>query len=704
MLTLFPRIRPNPLPPPLAPPVVPKAPEASEAMEAATTVAADAPLVDVSADAAVDPAGPLSGRSDSAADSARVSAHAEPLQSAVATELAEPLPATPAEAFVVEISDVPLSAPVHVAPEGEAPADDASAASAATEHPPDLEASTATAAAESASAADQPASRESASTLNSSTLPSPVTAAEIGAPFGLLARQSDGANTLIVAGTNIFDELDILHEAATENSSAFTEAPVAPAEPEPAAAMAELGSDHDAATKAVSAALLREPIPSEVEPTAESAALEVATPATIEIEWDEKPAAAGAPAPLRAESPSAEAAAVDHVEPSSLAAFPEANGTPPEKASESTALAVSPADASATEDPAASALPREAAAEAAATQSAAAEPNAPMPGIAEAGTSAQSGEPDHLVEEILRIEAAFAASAHSHSDAPGGEAAGAAPPQTAAQAPTESPDQIAATREVKVEGRKPVPVMPRKPKRSKESAFELMRVPEPEAMDDSEEVEAYASAAAQAHLDAIDDTFVAHAQLLLKGRERGRALDIGTGPGQIAIKLGYRLTRWKFTGIDRSAAMVEKARQNLESAPELAGRVEFRTADGNSLDFPDATFDLVICNSVLHHMEEPQNLFSEIARVVKPDGAILLRDLRRPRRFGYRAHIRKNGKHYAGEMRRLYIASLHAAYTEEELQKMVAASALRNVTVFTHNKTHIGIQRAIGAPAIQKRK
>lgn len=232
--------------------------------------------------------------------------------------------------------------------------------------------------------------------------------------------------------------------------------------------------------------------------------------------------------------------------------------------------------------------------------------------------------------------------------------------------------------------------------RGKAGFFALQRVPEPEAMDDSGEVDAYASAAGQNHLDAIDDTFVAHAQLLLKGRGRGRALDIGTGPGQIVMKLGYRLTRWKFVGVDRSLAMIKKAEDSLATAPEVAGRVEFRVADGNALDFPDATFDLVMCNSVLHHLAEPQNLFSEIARLVKPGGAILLRDLRRPSRFAVRLHIRKHGKHYSGEMHRLFAVSVRAAYTEEELRAIVAASPLRGVRLFRHGKTHIGFERALG--------
>lgn len=226
------------------------------------------------------------------------------------------------------------------------------------------------------------------------------------------------------------------------------------------------------------------------------------------------------------------------------------------------------------------------------------------------------------------------------------------------------------------------------------SLFDLPRVPEPEVMDDSGEVEAYSWSAAQTHLDRIDDTFVEHAIRLLNGCERGRALDIGAGPGQIVIKLARRLTRWKFMGVDRSANMIAQARANLESAgAALAGRVEFRVADGNHLPFPDASFDLVMCNSVLHHFAEPEKLFSEIARLAGRDGAILLRDLRRPGRFTHPFHIRWHGRHYSGVMRKLYEDSVRAAYTIPELTEMLDSSPLSGVRVFAHGSTHLGLER-----------
>jgi ubiquinone/menaquinone biosynthesis C-methylase UbiE len=227
------------------------------------------------------------------------------------------------------------------------------------------------------------------------------------------------------------------------------------------------------------------------------------------------------------------------------------------------------------------------------------------------------------------------------------------------------------------------------------SIFELHRVAEPEVMDDSAEVEAYSSAAAQSHLNAIDDTFVEHVARLLRGRERGRALDIGTGPGQIVLKLARRLTRWKFVGVDRSPNMIAQGVVTLAPAADLTGRVHFYVADGNQIPFRDGSFDLVVCNSVLHHLAEPQKLLAEITRLAKPEGAILLRDLRRPSRLAYPFHVRRHGRHYQGLMYKLYCDSVRSAYTVEELQRLLDSSAIKGARIFEHNRTHIGIERPI---------
>jgi ubiquinone/menaquinone biosynthesis C-methylase UbiE len=231
--------------------------------------------------------------------------------------------------------------------------------------------------------------------------------------------------------------------------------------------------------------------------------------------------------------------------------------------------------------------------------------------------------------------------------------------------------------------------------------FALPRVPEPEAMDDAGEVTAYSSAAAQACLSKIDDTFIEHALRLIQ-RSPGRALDIGCGPGQIVLKLARQLRGWRFVGVDRSPNMIRVAiagRERLvpsaaEPADAVLKRAEFLIADGNRLPFADAAFDLVLCNSVMHHIGNPGQLLSEIARVAKPGGAILLRDLRRPPRMVCPFHVRWYGRHYSGLMYKLFCDSVRAAYTPDELLAMLKATPIAGVRLFTRHATHLGLERA----------
>lgn len=216
------------------------------------------------------------------------------------------------------------------------------------------------------------------------------------------------------------------------------------------------------------------------------------------------------------------------------------------------------------------------------------------------------------------------------------------------------------------------------------------RIPEPEEMDESGEIEAYASATAQAYLDSIDGTFVEH--VLRLGASRGLALDIGTGPGQIPLKIARQLPHLEIIGMDLSEAMLKVARQQA-SALGMDRQVKFQLGNGNRLEFRNQSLDLVLCNSVLHHLQDPVGMLDEVARVVKPNGAVLLRDLRRPSRLAYALHVHWFGRYYSGKMRELFEASVRAAYTFEELKSILRQSKLAGANLFRFGWAHIGIER-----------
>lgn len=207
-------------------------------------------------------------------------------------------------------------------------------------------------------------------------------------------------------------------------------------------------------------------------------------------------------------------------------------------------------------------------------------------------------------------------------------------------------------------------------------------------MEDAGEVEAYTSAAAQAYLDALDNLLVN--QALSLGIEKGVALDAGTGPGAIPLKIAQRCPGMQLIGVDRSPSMIEAARRSARQQG-LQDRVRFCLADANQLCFWEGSFDLVFSNSMLHHLSHPVAALNEMARVTKPQGMVLIRDLRRPSRLAFRSHVVWHGRHYSGRMRELYESSVRAAYTPAELKEMIETSALAGGRIFLYHRTHLGV-------------
>ena len=95
-----------------------------------------------------------------------------------------------------------------------------------------------------------------------------------------------------------------------------------------------------------------------------------------------------------------------------------------------------------------------------------------------------------------------------------------------------------------------------------------------------------------------------------------RILDAGCGSGPLLAAL---LDRGAIvTGIDKSAGMLEQARQRLGDGADL------QVAElGSPLPFPDGTFDDVTASLVLHYLEDWGPALAELRRVLKPGGRLI---------------------------------------------------------------------------------
>jgi ubiquinone/menaquinone biosynthesis C-methylase UbiE len=139
--------------------------------------------------------------------------------------------------------------------------------------------------------------------------------------------------------------------------------------------------------------------------------------------------------------------------------------------------------------------------------------------------------------------------------------------------------------------------------------------------------------------------------------------------------------------------MVNIGRQNVALA-RLSNRIKLHIADAKDLPFFNGEFDMVISNSLVHHIPDPALLFSELVRVVRPGGAVFVRDLRRPDSVG-----ELNGlvdRYAAGadeHQRKLYRDSLYASLRIPEVELLVAEAGLSGVQVVRSSDRHWSLER-----------
>jgi 2-polyprenyl-6-hydroxyphenyl methylase/3-demethylubiquinone-9 3-methyltransferase len=95
-------------------------------------------------------------------------------------------------------------------------------------------------------------------------------------------------------------------------------------------------------------------------------------------------------------------------------------------------------------------------------------------------------------------------------------------------------------------------------------------------------------------------------------------LDVGCGGGLFAeevARLGFQVT-----GIDLSPRSIETARRH---AKQMGLPITYHPASGEKIPFQDNTFDLVYCCDVLEHVNDPNLVIAESARVLKSGGMYL---------------------------------------------------------------------------------
>jgi ubiquinone/menaquinone biosynthesis C-methylase UbiE len=215
----------------------------------------------------------------------------------------------------------------------------------------------------------------------------------------------------------------------------------------------------------------------------------------------------------------------------------------------------------------------------------------------------------------------------------------------------------------------------------------IPRILEPEVMDTA--------------LEAVDYNTMDHSQVnrvfvddLLSALGCGRPtaaadalhiLDVGTGTALIPIELCRRPGCWHVTAADLAQAMLDVAAENVAAAA-LDRQIALAHLDAKRLPFGDRQFDIVMSNSIVHHIPAPGECLAEMVRVVAPSGMLFVRDLLRPKSA---AELDQLVAVYAADtnphQRQMFAASLHAALTLDEMRALavglgIAAECVRQTS------------------------
>lgn len=215
----------------------------------------------------------------------------------------------------------------------------------------------------------------------------------------------------------------------------------------------------------------------------------------------------------------------------------------------------------------------------------------------------------------------------------------------------------------------------------------LPRKPEPELMDIPAEADAYA----RADFADVNEAFTERLVELAGHITDTRAVDLGTGPGDIPVRVARRMPTWRITAVDAAEAMLDHARR-MSASSGLTDRIELVLADAKDTHLPAGGFDVIFSNSILHHINDTPALWSEVVRLGKTGGLVFIRDLARPAdRDAAEEIVRRYASEESDLLGEEFHRSLLAAYTPREVRDQLAEAGLNTLRVEMVSDRHLDV-------------
>jgi ubiquinone/menaquinone biosynthesis C-methylase UbiE len=216
----------------------------------------------------------------------------------------------------------------------------------------------------------------------------------------------------------------------------------------------------------------------------------------------------------------------------------------------------------------------------------------------------------------------------------------------------------------------------------------MQRTPEPELMNE----EAQALAYAQANFDEPHDMFIqAFKDTFAEDKVSGHILDMGCGPADISIRFAQAYTGCGIDGLDGAPRMLEQGKLAIQKA-RLQDRIHLLEGIIPGANLPRDNYDVIISNSLLHHLHEPDVLWESIQQFGSSGSRVFIMDLMRPES---EKDAREFVDLYASDepevLRNDFYHSLCAAFSPEEIQLQLDVAGLSHLELRILSDRHVAV-------------